>query len=491
MVAQPYQNFIQAYIPKDPELAVEREDLEPCPLGCIGNLQFTVEQGGTARASSIGTWLSDLYHSLAHFLNEFGFTSIFEPSEERAQRHAVVQARENSRRLGDLLGSLTARADDAQACSRIAVKLIKLCDPLKGDLGQMTGGQKSLTFYLRELSDADLIAMHNGVLGCPLARAAMLKEISRVSAWKGEQLPEVLNQIAEALRDQFIQRVVQEPFGQIVRQLSGHSEDGCRLRAPLIRLAEGLDQFEASRKGTAMGAGGDPLDGYLRFLPKGQLELLLTHCLSERLNTVQQTLSRADNDSKSQAAAMLERIGNSLEREWRARALSEATNSPGHANHAEMQFKASKRLYDLSAWVEWTMRTQGSLPEGLHEKVRSQVDAGMTLFRDARNNPIGSLNRASLMRLGDSTLWYLHRASSLRSLGLILDQDALNDVALSRLETRIQQFPERNLAENAGSAALLSAWEAPRPDVILKLVSMIDEGPKKQQAEAMLARIQS
>ncbi|WP_454006120.1 hypothetical protein [Alcaligenes sp. Marseille-Q7550] len=491
MVARPFQNFIQACIPKNPELALERKDLEPCPLGRMGNLQFNVEQGGTARAGRISTLLSDICHSLAHFLNEFGFTSICEPSEERSQRHAVVQARKNSRRLGDLLGSLTARADDAQACSRIAVKLIKLCDPLRGDLGRMMGGQKSLTFYLSELSDSDLIAMHNGVSGCPLARAAMLKEISRVSAWKGEQLPEVLNQIAEALRDQFIQRVVQEPFGQIVRQLSGRSVDGCELREPLIRLAKGLDQFEASRRATAMGKGGDPLDGYLRFLPEGQLELLLTHCLSGRLNTVQQTLSRTDNDSESQAAAMLERIGNSLEREWRARARPGPANSPGHADHAEMQFKASKRLYDLSAWVGGTMRTQGSLPEGLYEKVRSQVDAAMALFRDARNNPIGSLNRASLMRLGDSTLWYLHRASNLRSLGLILDQDALNDVALSRLETHIQQFPERNLAENAGSAALLAAWEAPRQDVIRKLVSMIDEGPKKQQAEAMLARIQS
>ncbi|WP_172967634.1 hypothetical protein, partial [Escherichia coli] len=79
-----------------------------------GNLQYTAKQGGTARAGFIGARLSDLRHSLANAGTKLKFFLTKAPQEVRALHEAVVQNRANSRCVGNLLGNLTALAQDGK-----------------------------------------------------------------------------------------------------------------------------------------------------------------------------------------------------------------------------------------------------------------------------------------------------------------------------------------------------------------------------------------
>ncbi len=97
-------------------LQLQRDDLESCPLGTVGNLQFNAEQGGTAPAPRAGAPLSELSQPLADRRADLTVDVTGESSQARAQREALVQARAevraNSLLIGNLLGSLTARVDE-------------------------------------------------------------------------------------------------------------------------------------------------------------------------------------------------------------------------------------------------------------------------------------------------------------------------------------------------------------------------------------------
>ncbi|MGE8591732.1 MAG: hypothetical protein ACN6OD_20375 [Alcaligenes sp.] len=178
------------------EQLLKRKDLGSCPLGTTGNLQYTEKQGGTPRASLLGVLLKDIRCLLAYLA--FRLTR---PSEQaRAQRGAVVQARFNSRILGDLLGSLTAPQDDLKGRSQIIKELARLKKISKGDLTQFWGWRYCLSTYMDELKEADIQALRAGVLGSRRAKLAMLDQISHDKDDPSRKLAsEVLGQIEKAL----------------------------------------------------------------------------------------------------------------------------------------------------------------------------------------------------------------------------------------------------------------------------------------------------
>lgn len=255
------------------ELMLTRKDLGTCPLGVIGNLQFNTEQGGTARACRLGVVLKDMRCLLSKLRSKLTFLLTRAPEQVRAQHDYLAQARRNSRRIGNLLGSLTARAVDESGQSRIAQRLAKLSKSCKGDLAGLPGATFCLSRYVDELSDSDLIALRYGILGCESSREFVLLQVEPDGL--RAQASWLLDQIEQVLQPRFEQKVVQEPFGLIARLVSASSVDGLALRAPLVRLAKGLNQYEACRRASFELEDGHQLDRYVQGLPKDQLKALL------------------------------------------------------------------------------------------------------------------------------------------------------------------------------------------------------------------------
>ncbi|WP_454005912.1 hypothetical protein [Alcaligenes sp. Marseille-Q7550] len=94
----------------------ERNELGASPLGSVGNLQYSVEQGGTAPAPRAGAPLSEMNQPLADRRANLNADVTGESSQARAQRQALTEARAEVRAngllIGNLLGSLTAKVDE-------------------------------------------------------------------------------------------------------------------------------------------------------------------------------------------------------------------------------------------------------------------------------------------------------------------------------------------------------------------------------------------
>src|SRR5690606_14376581 len=111
--------------PQHPPL--KRTDLEPGALGTVGNLQFTEQQGGTAPAPRVGVLSTETFPSIAENRADLEAYDTSEATEPRAQREAFVQVRAegraNSRLIGNLLGSLTAKMNELGESHRVLRRL--------------------------------------------------------------------------------------------------------------------------------------------------------------------------------------------------------------------------------------------------------------------------------------------------------------------------------------------------------------------------------
>lgn len=251
----------------DADVKLERRDLGTSPLGTIGNLQFKARHGGSIGASRVGVMLSNarrLVANLAFFLTCMS-------SKARTQRADRIQVRENSRRIGDLLGMLTAAADDAKAQSRIAQKLTQLAEASAGDLSGLLGGEYCLSKYLDELSGADLQALRNGVLGSTKARGAVLARIS--SERLRGQASDILKQIGTAVHQQPAKNKTRAAFMQLVKLLSTTSFEGQdmtqnrqKLEKAMADLDAGLAQLNAGQGEGWVSDGDLHLNNYLYVL---------------------------------------------------------------------------------------------------------------------------------------------------------------------------------------------------------------------------------
>ncbi|MGE8548319.1 MAG: hypothetical protein ACN6OC_12850 [Alcaligenes sp.] len=424
--------------------ALERKDLGSCPLGIVGNLRFAMEEGGTARATRLGVRLSDLRRSFAHAWAVLKDRFTCAPSEARAQRKELMQVRKHSRHVGNVLGCLTAPTNDAAALSKLARNLAQLGELSKGRLASLKGGEESLRFYLDELSDADLIALYNGVLGQPAARKAVLEQIPKDSLAAERQASDVLKQIEDALIPRFQRQVVCKPLGEIAALLSASPVNGAQLEKALTSLAWGLRQFESSRASSTGRGDGDALDSYFQCLQEGESKALLNRLLSVNLDAGRQALASFSVIWPShRAEIMMDRISQSVYGEIHARAKPELQQLKGKLDKAVRDNDlpaASGVLLELNALVDRNLQAYRKFPDETADDVCDLIGIGMNLFRDAASNPVHPLNAASLKKLPDGVLLNLRRVPHLHVLGLDLDRQALNEAGLARVRAHVKEY---------------------------------------------------
>lgn len=416
---------------------LRRQNLESGSLGTMGNLRFNADHAITLRNSRSGAY-SRIGSLLANLT--FSVSPAHPPAWSRSA--SLGEARENSRHIDNLISSLAAPATNARDQTRIVQCLAELSRLSKGDLINLPGGRESLSICLGRLERADLLTLHAGALGRPDAREALLEGLP---ADLHDEALGVLDQMAKALNQRLAQEVVQEPLSQVVTLLFASPMDGRQLEAPLIRLHTGLVMLGAYETDD-----GPPaihmLDIYLQFLPGDLSETLLIALQPERLDAAKQAVSLIVEDlKKQQALAMLDSIRACLGREIHARARSGLEQLRGSlvlALHKQDHFVAFNLLRDLNALADKTWQAYGWLPDEMAEEVCALVKGCLTLFRDANSNPKGPLNAASLNKLDDITLAFLRHAWSLHSLGLELDLEAADEVALQRVAVLSQRAAE-------------------------------------------------
>ncbi|CDM23313.1 hypothetical protein BN940_04196 [Castellaniella defragrans 65Phen] len=447
---------------------LQRRHLDAGPLGQVGNLRFKAGPGATPRASG-----PNALQRFGRFLSKVAFYVGAGPAQ-RAQRHVLDQARDNSRRIGNLLGSLTGAPGDPKSCSRIAEGLARLGDLSGGDLSRLPGGKESLETYLGELGVMDLNALRSGVLGDPEARQAVLDRVDppRLRA----QAALLLDQIAVALEQAVAGQAVQEPLAQIRTLLAGRPVDGQALEGRLARLSENLAML-----------GGDKLGIHLQALSDQELGVLQSVLHTDRLAGARQALAQIrepDDESPriedapgrqhetpdpqrvrpgrdSPGETMLDRLSQALDAEIQARvdrALPDPTRELETALAGGETAAIARALSNLSRHVGELGRTYGALPARTARIVREQVTRAMEALRDPDTNPEGPLTRDSLARLDDHALGRLRRSGALAEFGLRLDLDGARSESLSRVEALDQRVAE-------GMSGLLRALSVDQPDM--------------------------
>ena len=446
-------------------------------LGSVGNRQYTAKQGGTARAGLIRTTLSDLRHFVANWQAKLTFFLTNAPQEARAQHDALVQNRKTNQCVANLLGDLTALAKDEKGRTDVAQRLEELITLADGDLNSRKGWEQSLSSHMGQLKDMDLQALYDGVLGDPKARDAVLDRISPdASNHLRNQAAGALKVINAALDLRSAQALIREPLANTMEQLSASTLDGQALHRQLSEFPQDVAK----------------LDLYLQSLPKGEPEKVLFALRPENLEAVEQALSRVTDGSQDLARATLDRLRTSAEGVIHARAQPELKELQGKLDTAAGQadrFAAANVLRQLDVLLDKHLKACGSLPEGMVEDARAQVDTGLRLFRHAQSNPEGPLNRASMKKLHDTSLGYLHGAKNLRSLGLELDRDALNEECLARVEEHGKEFAKRT--SHNQPKQLVNAMAVTRRDAIRGAMALIDDVSKREQAQAVLNSIRT
>lgn len=251
-----------------------RKHLGASPMGTVGNLTYTAKQGGTTRASRAGVAWSEIRRTLAHRWANLKSYFISEPPAARAQRKAWSEVRACSRCIGNLLGSLTAEVSKKTRVlarnhdkPRIVAALKQLLGLPKGALDQPAVRKHCLDLYLRELSDEDLTALNEGVLGNPRLRKDVLHDVPSALH---DLAVEKLDQIAEAVS----QRVNQPPLERIAELLNAHPTDERKLEAALRKLADDLNRLTSNGGGIPVGSPAAALDLYIERLAPDSLQLL-------------------------------------------------------------------------------------------------------------------------------------------------------------------------------------------------------------------------
>ena len=432
---------------------LHRQDLEAGPLGHIGNLRFKAGPGTTPRASA-----PSLLHRFGQFLSKLSFYVGASP-EQRAQRFVLDQARDNSRRVGNLLGNLTGSPRDSKVQSRIAQGLARLGDLSGGDLSKLPGGKESLKTYLSELGLMDLSALRSGVLGDPKAREAV---ISRVEPPRlRTQASALLDQISAQLNEEIAGQVAREPLAQIRTLLDARPVDGAALQAQLLRLSEGLAMLGEGNLATCLGTLSDAevealqrhlhpgkLDGVkgrLPQIPEGKDAPSESEGVQQRMPDTEDT--RLQQSSRlQQARTMLDRLSQALGQDVHVRvgrSLLSQTTALQQAITDGNRGAISKALFALSQNIRRLEDRYGALPTQSRNELREQVALAVQALRDPTLNPSGPLSRASLRYLDDHSLGMLRAASqSLRAYGLDIDRNGARAEGLSRVQPLTDRVTE-------------------------------------------------
>lgn len=353
---------------------LQRQDLAPGPLGVVGNLRFTPQEGGTAglrrrdvvRESVHGTW--------ANVKSRCSFAS----AQTRRQHNASIQIFKNSRRVGNLLGRLTAPPGNVKARTHTAKALEQLSTPAQDDLANLRGGRESLSIYMTDLTRADLIALRDGALGDPGARDAVLSQIPGRAAG-------VLGQVAQALDLPLARTIVEEPLSQIRRLiLRAPHVDVPALATQLTILVMDLasPRFNQWEDGPATIA---LLDTYFRSLPDYRLPDLAHAFKPARLECAKDALQSIGNVQERQLPDMLDSIHRSLGREIHRRAQPSLDGLEAALRLAVAQddrLAGATALYSLHVLVN-RMQSPEWLPDETSNKVRQLVNDSLPLFQNS------------------------------------------------------------------------------------------------------------
>ncbi|WP_394059984.1 hypothetical protein [Alcaligenes sp. WGS1538] len=403
-----------------PEPTLGRQDLAPCPLGINGNLSFTTRQGGTPRARRAAVLLSDTCRLLAMKWADLKSHVIREPASARARREALMEVHANSRRIGNLLGSLTAKVDLVGAgiaekdLDRMVRALIELNVPPTGDLYSLKGARYCLDTYLDELNESDFDALRDVVLLDGPCRTYILDSISiRPDDPLRARASRVLENIAQALSKQMVRRAVHGPMLQVIDLLNARPVNGDELHAQLLPLSS----FRTMLK------------EYLRTLSTGEFAALASALRSDNLNAALQALAQVNDPWQAESVLTLNLACIELGLEFfLTRAPRNLVFGYGNLNSAlgtGNRLAVADALRYLSAAVEDACRIYSVLPDPMNMNMRRQVRESMDLFRDQRNNPHGPLNGHSLGGLDDSIRAKLGDAArGLRNFGLELEPQA-------------------------------------------------------------------
>ncbi|MFC4297797.1 hypothetical protein ACFO0J_07055 [Castellaniella hirudinis] len=472
---------------------LQRQHLNAGPLGQVGNLRFKAESGATPRASA-----PNVFQRFGQFMSKLAFYVGASPTQ-RAQQFVLDQARDNSRRVGNLLGNLTASPNDPKARSKIAEGLARLGDLSGGDLSNLPGGKESLKTYLSELGFKDLGALRSGVLGNPEARQAVIDQVDppRLRAQAGQ----LLDQIAAALDQALAGQAVQEPLEQVRTLLAGKPVDGQALDTQLTRLSENLAML-----------GGDKLDTYLQTLSDADLKALQAVLNPDKLGAAKASLTQIRNPDVQplsleeapdlrhetydpqliqsgriqQGETLLDRISGALDKEIQGRidqALPDLLSGLETAVQSGDRAAIAKALFSLNQQVDHLNLTYGALPVDTARAVREQVVLAMDALRDPETNPDGPLTRDSLKRLDDDTLGLLRRSGgALSAFGLKLNREDARAEGLSRVEALSRQVVE-------GMSDILTTLSSETPDMPALMRQLRDLSELELQRGQQLARL--
>ncbi|MGE8547212.1 MAG: hypothetical protein ACN6OC_07200 [Alcaligenes sp.] len=383
---------------------LQPQGFAPGPLGTVGNLRFKPVQGGTAPIRR------SLPPKVRDALAELKFRFSRASPEVRAQYGYMTQRHDNSRRIGNMLGLLTARTNDAKARGKIIEELGQLANLTQGNLANLPGAMESLSFYLSELKREDLDALRDGVLGNRTAKAIVIDRISRDL---NAQALEVLKQISYAVDQCVAQEVLHGPLVSLCDMMKAPSERGQELAMSLLSLFAEKSMLkiylqsvsETNLAGMSILFGQDYVDSARR---------AMHDIVTER--------------EEQQAYAMLIYIRKAVAREIYTRLrqpLESFGNALRQARKTRNQLAASQVLNELGLFVSTVRRTYKLLPIGSAQQVSRLVESSLFLFRDMQNNAHGALNAASLGRLDDATVENLRNAAwYLSQFGLELDEPA-------------------------------------------------------------------
>lgn len=408
---------------------LQRDQLASGPLGRVGNLSFKAESGATPRAGG-----PNALQRFGQFLSNVVFRATANP-EQRAQQRVLDQARDNSRRVGDLLGHLTAPQGDAKAQQKVALSLARLGERSGGDLSSLPGGAQALTTYLSELAVVDVNALRSGLLGNPEARQTLLASIEPPEL--RAQAESVLTQIADAVNQQAGQRVFSEPLANVERLLDNKVIDGAALEEQLGKLADNAAMF-----------GGGLLDAYTQSLTDQSLGALYRLLQGAKADTARQALAQIKDSNAEQvkrSEAMLERLREAVDKAAQMRVEQRLTTGMTTFNAAVAEgnrIAIGDQLIGLATLVSALRQDFGAeLPESGKAILQASMTATMDVLRDKEKNPDGPLTRDSLRQLDDNTLGTFRRAGAvLQNYGLRCSKpDALAET----------QFRLRDLDRNA------------------------------------------
>ncbi|MHA3903556.1 hypothetical protein ACTPOE_08335 [Castellaniella sp. WN] len=475
-------------------------------LGRHGNVRYKGERGATRFVPD-----PDPLRSFRRVLADAAFL-LFAGPEERTARNARLERHDDSRRISNLLGSLTSRADDPRLqeearakISRELGELAKRVEQTGGDAGTPRGlsglphGRESLDHYLKnELSGTDLLAL----------RVTVRMLSRRNGEFRGKVLDGVrppllrdpaarlLDEIVEAIDREDARRKLQRSLSSVSSLLSRKPADLEGLERNLFLLSIRLkSSFEEDRT----------LDAYLSDLSGEELKILsqdIGALNAARDGLIDLIKKRDGPDAPGKAVTdVLSRLGESLDREIGRRADTVCSRLIDVLRDALMRAGADRiqvvrALSDLSWNVRAVEKTQGvpiACSMGGLLMSSPEVRRALGLLRHP-DDPSGQLAASSLRRLNDDALNSLRRHDP-EPFGLRLNRKAYEEETLSRVGALSGRMvgAVRNLVsgldQNPVDAASLARWLRDLAELGLRREQQLMEmGWLKNECDELIAR---